>query len=229
MCRKKKEKKHTHTVASQRKKERKMGSNYFGEQNYFGNNERGAGGLSSSSSSSSSRKGKKNSSDKPKQPQRGLGVAQLEKIRLHSQLGCTYLPSLHHNPYASNFNQVNYLIIYIQIIHFCDVSWRLTVVCSLYFMEVQEDMRLQTAHSSSLPSSSFSYSSSSSPPYGFQGHHGVMVYMTSLIFDFLINNLDRRCDSIMNFSSRLWIVVVRILIAIIEMDLRLFAMISFLS
>ncbi|KAI3694778.1 hypothetical protein L1987_77758 [Smallanthus sonchifolius] len=34
---------------------------------------------------SSSRKGKK--AEKPKQPQRGLGVAQLEKIRLHSQLG----------------------------------------------------------------------------------------------------------------------------------------------
>lgn len=50
-----------------------MGSNYFG---------------GSSSSSSSSRKGKKsgNNSDKPKQPQRGLGVAQLEKIRLHSQM-----------------------------------------------------------------------------------------------------------------------------------------------
>ncbi|KAL5052629.1 hypothetical protein RYX36_033311, partial [Vicia faba] len=48
-----------------------------------------------SSSSSSSRKGKKNNNSensKPrKQPQRGLGVAQLEKIRiLHSQL--------HHQP-----------------------------------------------------------------------------------------------------------------------------------
>ncbi|KAI3786897.1 hypothetical protein L1987_40961 [Smallanthus sonchifolius] len=40
-----------------------------------------------SSRTSSSRKGKKSSADKPKQPQRGLGVAQLEKIRLHSQLG----------------------------------------------------------------------------------------------------------------------------------------------
>ncbi|KAL4572239.1 hypothetical protein LXL04_019009 [Taraxacum kok-saghyz] len=52
--------------------------------NYFRDaavNERSAGG------SSSSRKGKKSNSDKPKQPQRGLGVAQLEKIRLHSQLG----------------------------------------------------------------------------------------------------------------------------------------------
>ncbi|XP_057785786.1 protein SPEAR1-like [Salvia miltiorrhiza] len=124
-----------------------MGSNYFGDQNYLGN-ERGAGGLSSSSSSSSSRKGKKSGSDKPKQPQRGLGVAQLEKIRLHSQLGCTYLPSVHHNPYASTFTQ--------------------------------EDMRLQTAPSSSLSSSSFSYSSSSSPPYGFQGHHGVMMGLPDL-------------------------------------------------
>lgn len=66
-----------------------MGSNYFGEANL--RNERyGGGGGSSSSSSSSSRKGKKkkkgNNSEKPKQPQRGLGVAQLEKIRLDSQM-----------------------------------------------------------------------------------------------------------------------------------------------
>ncbi|GMI94830.1 TCP Interactor containing EAR motif protein 2 [Hibiscus trionum] len=42
----------------------------------------------------SSRKGKKSNSDKPKQPQRGLGVAQLEKIRLHEKMGCSYNPSL---------------------------------------------------------------------------------------------------------------------------------------
>ena len=71
-----------------------MGSSYFGEPNM--GNER----------SGSSRKGKKSSSDKPKQPQRGLGVAQLEKIRLHSQLGCNYLPSLH-GPYPTTFNQVS--------------------------------------------------------------------------------------------------------------------------
>ncbi|KAI5556915.1 hypothetical protein BDE02_18G066500 [Populus trichocarpa] len=59
-----------------------MDSGYFGEPN-FGNNERGG----------SSRKGKKSNSDKPKQPQRGLGVAQLEKIRLHGQMGCNYHPS----------------------------------------------------------------------------------------------------------------------------------------
>ncbi|KAL6523583.1 hypothetical protein OROGR_017186 [Orobanche gracilis] len=87
-----------------------MGSNYFREEpDYYGSiNERGGGLLSStSSSSSSSRKGnKKNGSDKPKQPQRGLGVAQLEKIRLHNQLGCAYLPSVHTNPYASNLIQM---------------------------------------------------------------------------------------------------------------------------
>ncbi|KAL0427014.1 UNVERIFIED_CONTAM: protein SPEAR1, partial [Sesamum latifolium] len=80
-----------------------MGSNYYGEGNPAGN-ERGSGFSSSSSSSSSSRKGKKGSSDKPKQPQRGLGVAQLEKIRLHSQLGSNYLPPVH-NPYAPSFSQ----------------------------------------------------------------------------------------------------------------------------
>ncbi|XVE54235.1 hypothetical protein DITRI_Ditri03aG0064100 [Diplodiscus trichospermus] len=73
-----------------------MGSSYFGEPNM--GNERGG------SSSSSSRKSKKSNSDKPKQPQRGLGVAQLEKIRLHGQMGCGYHPSLH-GPYPGNFNQ----------------------------------------------------------------------------------------------------------------------------
>ncbi|KAK9059473.1 hypothetical protein SSX86_020175 [Deinandra increscens subsp. villosa] len=52
--------------------------------NYFGDDARNE---QSSRASSSSRKGKKSSADKPKQPQRGLGVAQLEKIRLHSQMG----------------------------------------------------------------------------------------------------------------------------------------------
>ncbi|KAF5802801.1 putative SPEAR family protein [Helianthus annuus] len=50
---------------------------------YFGD----ASGIERSARASSSRKGKKSNSDKPKQPQRGLGVAQLEKIRLHSELG----------------------------------------------------------------------------------------------------------------------------------------------
>ncbi|KAL5174529.1 Protein SPEAR3 [Glycine soja] len=69
-----------------------MGSSYFGKPNL--GNERASG------SSSSTRKGKKNNnSDKlPKQPQRGLGVAQLEKIRLHG-----YHPSLHAPNYPSNF------------------------------------------------------------------------------------------------------------------------------
>ncbi|KAM7509547.1 hypothetical protein LguiA_020000 [Lonicera macranthoides] len=63
-----------------------MGSSYFGEPNL--GSERSGG-----------RKGKKSSnSDKPKQPQRGLGVAQLEKIRLQTQLGWS------HPPY-SNLNQ----------------------------------------------------------------------------------------------------------------------------
>ena len=74
-------------------------------------NERGSG------SSSSSRKSKKNNSDKPKQPQRGLGVAQLEKIRLHGQMGCaTYHPSLH-GPYPTNFNNV--IIIYLSLSSHC--------------------------------------------------------------------------------------------------------------
>ncbi|KAL2321303.1 hypothetical protein Fmac_030272 [Flemingia macrophylla] len=68
---------------------------YFGEPNM--GNERVSG--------SSSRKGKKNNQDKPKQPQRGLGVAQLEKIRLHGQMACSgYHPPPLHSPYPSSFN-----------------------------------------------------------------------------------------------------------------------------
>lgn len=70
--------------------------------NYFrdaAGNERSAGG-------SSSRKGKKSNSDKPKQPQRGLGVAQLEKIRLHSQLGF-HSTNLHPQVYPFSPNLAN--------------------------------------------------------------------------------------------------------------------------
>ncbi|XP_073272457.1 protein SPEAR1-like [Primulina huaijiensis] len=74
-----------------------MGSNYFGSD---ANGRSCVAGMSSSSRS----KGKKNGSDKPKRPQRGLGVAQLEKIRLHDQMECNYLPTFH-NPFAQNFIQ----------------------------------------------------------------------------------------------------------------------------
>jgi hypothetical protein len=82
-----------------RREEKIMGSGYFGEPN-LGNNERGG----------SSRKGKKSNSDKPKQPQRGLGVAQLEKIRLHGQMASDYHPSLHRTPYPTTFNQQVYTL-----------------------------------------------------------------------------------------------------------------------
>ena len=72
-----------------------MDSSYFGEPNT--GNDRASG--------SSSRKGKKNNQDKPKQPQRGLGVAQLEKIRLHGQMACSYHPPLP-GPYPSDFSSV---------------------------------------------------------------------------------------------------------------------------
>ncbi|XP_052200142.1 protein SPEAR3-like isoform X2 [Diospyros lotus] len=104
-----------------------MGSSYSGEPNL--GNERSAG---------SSRKGKKSSgSDKAnKQPQRGLGVAQLEKIRLQTQMGCTYLPSLH---------------------------------------GFQEDMSLQAAYPSSVPSPSSYSHTSSSPSYPFHAHSNIMM------------------------------------------------------
>ncbi|CAL9101103.1 unnamed protein product [Musa textilis] len=49
----------------------------------------------------SSRRGKKSSSDKQKQPQRGLGVAQLEKIRLQNEMMAGYLLS----PFPSDLNK----------------------------------------------------------------------------------------------------------------------------
>ncbi|XP_038700933.1 protein SPEAR3-like isoform X2 [Tripterygium wilfordii] len=115
-----------------------MSSNYFGEPNMGGGGGGGGG--------SSGRKSKKSgNSEKPKQPQRGLGVAQLEKIRLHGQLGCNYQypsPSLHSPNYPPNFNQ-------------------------------EDVMRVQTGYSSIPSSSSFSYATSSSSAassasYGFQ-------------------------------------------------------------
>ncbi|XP_074283628.1 protein SPEAR3-like [Silene latifolia] len=54
-----------------------MGSSYFGIP-------------SMRSEKSSSRKNKKSTLDKPKQPQRGLGVAQLEQIRLRTQMACGF-------------------------------------------------------------------------------------------------------------------------------------------
>ncbi|KAG6587980.1 Protein SPEAR1, partial [Cucurbita argyrosperma subsp. argyrosperma] len=79
-----------------------MGSGYFGEPGF--GNERGSGLLSSSSSSpssSSSRRGRKGGSDKqPRQPQRGLGVAQLEKIRLHGEIA-----AFHPTSYTFNNDQ----------------------------------------------------------------------------------------------------------------------------
>ncbi|CAF1944647.1 unnamed protein product [Brassica napus] len=72
-----------------------MGSSFFGRPNIRGSSP----SPTSSSSSPATRRGKKNGSEKPKQPQRRLGVAQLEKIRLHGEMSCNsfnnYNPSLH--------------------------------------------------------------------------------------------------------------------------------------
>ncbi|KAL8094037.1 protein SPEAR1-like [Apium graveolens] len=95
-----------------------MGSNYCGEQNQ---------------SSSSSRKGKKNGSDKPKQPQRGLGVAQLEKIRLHSQMSRGFISP---NPLQTPYPVTNY--------------------------PIQEDVRMHTAAYQSSSSFSYPTASSTS-------------------------------------------------------------------
>ncbi|XP_023521616.1 protein SPEAR1-like [Cucurbita pepo subsp. pepo] len=70
-----------------------MGSGYFGEMNMGNNNidKRRSGSPSSAAAVATVvRRGRKGGGggEKPKQPQRGLGVAQLEKIRLHGEMGC---------------------------------------------------------------------------------------------------------------------------------------------
>ncbi|KAL0552839.1 hypothetical protein IC582_011966 [Cucumis melo] len=60
-----------------------MGSGYFGEMN---NIEKRRSGSPAAAGGRRGRKG--GGGEKPKQPQRGLGVAQLEKIRLHGEMGC---------------------------------------------------------------------------------------------------------------------------------------------
>ncbi|CAA7013951.1 unnamed protein product [Microthlaspi erraticum] len=64
-----------------------MGSSFIGRPNMRGSSS-SSSSPTSSSSSPATRRGKKNGSEKQKQPQRGLGVAQLEKIRLHGEMSC---------------------------------------------------------------------------------------------------------------------------------------------
>lgn len=102
------------------------GSNYFGDSNM--GNERVSG--------SSSRKGKKNNQDKPKQPQRGLGVAQLEKIRLHGEMGYGFHPPLH-NPHPSNFINVSFL----NSLFFCSNQTTLPIFIFLIFFFLYFDYK----------------------------------------------------------------------------------------
>ncbi|XP_020575302.1 protein SPEAR3-like [Phalaenopsis equestris] len=70
----------------------------------MGSNQHGDFGFGTArSSSNSSRRGKKISSEKPRKPQRGLGVAQLEKIRIQSQMMDNYNMQSLHPPFHSNF------------------------------------------------------------------------------------------------------------------------------
>ncbi|KAG2599771.1 protein SPEAR3-like isoform X1 [Panicum virgatum] len=98
------------------------------------------GWSSSGRSSSGSRRGKRGGgsgggADKPKQPQRGLGVAQLEKIRLQSEMA-EYFHPLGQPP---------------SLIH------------RTGSLNLQEDARASTSSLSSSPSSSFYATAVSSP------------------------------------------------------------------
>ncbi|KAF6997506.1 hypothetical protein CFC21_013721 [Triticum aestivum] len=69
-----------------------MSASNFGDSMEWG---RGRSSSSSSGSGSGSRRGKRAAAvDKPRQPQRGLGVAQLEKIRLEAEMAAYQ----HHPP-----------------------------------------------------------------------------------------------------------------------------------
>ncbi|KAI0491838.1 hypothetical protein KFK09_026099 [Dendrobium nobile] len=76
-----------------------MGSSQHGEIELGGGRSSGTG---------SSRKGKKSGMERPKQPQRGLGVAQLEKIRIQSQLMSSYSQQSVYPCFPSNLAMVGY-------------------------------------------------------------------------------------------------------------------------
>jgi hypothetical protein len=67
--------------------------------------------------SSGSRKGKRtgssSSSDKPRQPQRGLGVAQLEKIRIENEMAQYLHHPLGHRPPIHRTGSFNLVIVLI--------------------------------------------------------------------------------------------------------------------
>lgn len=103
-----------------------MGSGYFGEPSL--GNERGSRSSSSSSPSASSRRGKKGGSDKqPRQPQRGLGVAQLEKIRLHGEIA-----SAAFHPTSYTFNNVITTFRF-RVWKFCWVMFELTFISCFWW------------------------------------------------------------------------------------------------
>ncbi|XP_020088652.1 protein SPEAR1-like isoform X2 [Ananas comosus] len=82
-----------------------MGSSSFGDFGLNDNNSNRNNNNNGRSSSGSSRKGKKCGLEKPKQPQRGLGVAQLEKIRLQNQMMSTYFPSFQSSYQSDHTNK----------------------------------------------------------------------------------------------------------------------------
>ncbi|WZZ83051.1 hypothetical protein YC2023_103623 [Brassica napus] len=132
-----------------------MASNFFGKPNMRGSSPSSASPTSSSSSPATKR-GKKNGSEKPKQPQRGLGVAQLEKIRLHGEMSCNnYNPSLYPQTTKKKSVKVRRLSLSVHRSSFRNPT-------------NFENVRMQGEYSS-IPSSSpsFTYASPSSTPYGF--------------------------------------------------------------
>ncbi|KAH0857095.1 hypothetical protein HID58_085356 [Brassica napus] len=143
-----------------------MGSSFFGKPNMRGSSP-SSSSPTSSSSSPATRRGKKNGSEKPKQPQRGLGVAQLEKIRLHSEMSC------------NSFD--NYMVIIVRVVTLlCSshssigsiIGIRALIQCPVNFRGlIMENVRMQGYASIPSSSPSFTYvspspSPSPSPSYG---------------------------------------------------------------
>ncbi|KAF8407078.1 hypothetical protein HHK36_006203 [Tetracentron sinense] len=108
-----------------------MGSSYYGEPN-LGNGRSG-----------SSRKGKKINSDKPKQPQRGLGVAQLEKIRIHNQMGGGFQRA--NNIYISTIIFSSFTISTIGIYWFSPQHHETESVSTTWFRWAWEKWKQQTS------------------------------------------------------------------------------------
>ncbi|XP_074283624.1 protein SPEAR3-like [Silene latifolia] len=115
----------------------------------MGNDKKHEGSSSSNSSKKSKSSSNNSNLDKPKQPQRGLGVAQLEKIRLHTQMAnFGFIPQHQFPSFPTSFSPSPF----------------------------QEDMRIQAGyHQAALQSSFAPYGYVPVPPPGYNHPNNFMM------------------------------------------------------